>query len=92
MTDATETPTERFLVTMRSAFLLADGQVSVHEATDHVGADILDAYVEDAKTRWQFVGVADEPDPTVAPDADYVVPEALVAEPETSTTDAPQEG
>lgn len=64
MTDETptEAPTERWLVTMRSAFLLQDGSVSTHEATDHVAAADLDAYVEDAKMRWQAVIVADNPD------------------------------
>jgi hypothetical protein len=34
----------------------------VHEAVDYVGPDFLDAYVADAKTKWQSVTVSDEPD------------------------------
>lgn len=33
-----------------------------HIATDYVRPDFLDAYVADAKTRWQLVTVSDEPD------------------------------
>jgi hypothetical protein len=32
------------------------------QATDFVRPDILDAYVADARTRWQVVEVSDEPD------------------------------
>lgn len=32
------------------------------EATDYVRDDFLDAYVEDAKTRWATVEVSEEPD------------------------------
>ena len=39
-----------------------DGEVVKYEATDYVRPDILDAYVADARTRWQDVTVADEPD------------------------------
>lgn len=49
-------------VTMRSKFLTADGLEAVHEAVDYVRPDHLDAYVADAKTRWQYVGVSEEPD------------------------------
>lgn len=40
------------------------GQVEVlpTEAVDYVRPDFLDAYVADAKTRWQNVTVSDEPD------------------------------
>lgn len=31
-------------------------------ATDYVRPDFLDAYVADARTRWQHVEVSDEPD------------------------------
>jgi hypothetical protein len=48
-------------VTMRSAILTADGIVT-HEAVDYVPLDILDAYVSDARKRWQLVEVSDEPD------------------------------
>lgn len=36
--------------------------VHTHEAIDYVRPDFLDAYVEDARTRWQSVEVSDEPD------------------------------
>lgn len=49
-------------VTMRNVTLLADGNTATLEATDYVRPDMLDAYVADAKTRWQWVGVSDEPD------------------------------
>lgn len=32
------------------------------EAVDYVRPDFLDAYVSDARTRWQVVEVSDEPD------------------------------
>jgi hypothetical protein len=32
------------------------------EAVDYVRPDLLDAYVADARTRWQTVQVGDEPD------------------------------
>ena len=49
-------------VTMRSATLLPNGQTATMEATDYVRPDHLDAYLDDARTRWQFVEVSDEPD------------------------------
>lgn len=41
-----------------------DGQPAFmrHEAVDFVRPDILDAYLADARTRWQTVEVSDEPD------------------------------
>lgn len=41
-----------------------DGPVRIekHEAVDYVRPDFLDAYVEDARTRWQQVRISDEPD------------------------------
>lgn len=33
-----------------------------HIATDYVRPDHLDAYVADARTKWQLVEVSDEPD------------------------------
>lgn len=36
--------------------------VSVHQAVDFVRPDHLDAYVADARTKWQTVEVSDEPD------------------------------
>ena len=69
-------------------------------ATDYVRDDFLDAYVEDAKTRWEKVEVSDEPD--AGPGGYYgptYVPETLdhplageffeVTTPETTT---PEEG
>lgn len=50
-------------VTMKSIVLSPDGNVSlVHEATDYVRPDHLDAYVADARQRWQSVVVSEEPD------------------------------
>ncbi len=49
-------------VTMTTFVALADGKVSKHEAVDYVRPDFLDAYVADARTRWQSVAVSDEPD------------------------------
>lgn len=49
-------------VTMRNVSLLADGNTATLECTDYVRPDQLEAYVADARTRWQFVGVSDEPD------------------------------
>jgi hypothetical protein len=45
-------------VTMTTAFRRG-GQTVVHEATDYVREDFLDAYVEEARTRWQDVVVGD---------------------------------
>jgi hypothetical protein len=39
-----------------------DGSALYHEAVDYVLPEILDAYVTDARTRWGFVEVGDEPD------------------------------
>lgn len=36
--------------------------IETHEAVDYVTPDILDAYVTNARTRWQEVTVSDEPD------------------------------
>ena len=49
-------------VTMRNVTLTADGQTATLEATDYVRPDHLDAYVADARTRWQYVEVSEEPD------------------------------
>lgn len=49
-------------VTMKNVTLLANGETATLEATDYVRPDHLDAYVADAKTRWQFVEVSEEPD------------------------------
>lgn len=49
-------------VTMRNVFALPDGTVAEHKAEDYVRPDHLDAYLEDARTRWQVVEVSEEPD------------------------------
>lgn len=53
-------------VTMRNFVTTVDEdgapQVHTHEAVDYVRPDFLDAYVADAKTRWQAVTVSEEPD------------------------------
>lgn len=61
--------TEKRKVSMRNVTLLANGDVANMEATDYVPVDILDAYVADARTRWQFVQVEeDKHDPGPAGD------------------------
>ncbi len=57
---ADETITKR-RVTMTSV-VAKPGGVETHQAVDYVRPDFLDAYVTDAKTRWQLVEVSDEPD------------------------------
>lgn len=49
-------------VEMRSVVLDPSGVTVTYEATDYVPPDILEAYVADARTRWQAVLVSDEPD------------------------------
>ena len=49
-------------VTMRSVTAGPNGQTMSYEAVDYVRPDFLDAYVADARTRWQSVEVSDEPD------------------------------
>lgn len=53
-------------VTMTSlvAKIDVDGNefIERHEAVDYVRPDHLDAYVADARNRWQHVSVSDEPD------------------------------
>lgn len=48
---------EKRKVTMLNFVALPDGTPAKHEAVDYVPLEILDAYVEDAKTRWQSVVV-----------------------------------
>jgi hypothetical protein len=48
-------------VTMTNVVAVPGG-VGEHKAVDYVRPDFLDAYVADAKTRWQLVEVSDEPD------------------------------
>jgi len=55
-------------VTMRSVSLSGttnnkgEPEYIIHEAVDYVRPDHLDAYVADARTRWQSVTVSKEPD------------------------------
>lgn len=49
-------------VTMRSVSLGPDGATLNFEAVDYVRPDILDAYLVDARSRWQSVEVSEEPD------------------------------
>ena len=50
-------------VTMKSIGLSPDGSTTLqYEATDYVRPDHLEAYVADARTRWQSVEVSEEPD------------------------------
>lgn len=59
-------------VTMRSVSLLPNGITATREAVDYVRPNFdgepedstghLDAYVADARTRWQYVEVSEEPD------------------------------
>jgi hypothetical protein len=53
---------DRRKVTMKSIGLAPDGTTLLHEAIDYVDLEHLDAYVEDAKTRWQSVTVGDKTD------------------------------
>lgn len=53
---------EKRHVTMTNAVATATG-VEVHTADDYVPVDVLDAYIVDAKLRWQLVNVeSDEHD------------------------------
>jgi hypothetical protein len=53
-------------VTMTNLFAVptedGKGRVERHQAVDYVRPDFLDAYVADARTRWQTVDVSEEPD------------------------------
>jgi hypothetical protein len=57
---------DKHKVTMRNFITTVDEegqpQIHTHEASDYVPPDILDAYVADARTRWQSVTVSEEPD------------------------------
>lgn len=55
-------PDPKYRVTMRSVSLSAAGATVEHEAVDYVPASILDAYVDDARGKWQSVVVSDGPD------------------------------
>lgn len=49
-------------VTMTTFVALPDGTLEKTQAEDYVRPDHLEAYVADARTRWQTVTVSDEPD------------------------------
>lgn len=53
---------DRRKVTMVSLSAGLNGAVNRHEAVDYVDVEHLDAYVADARTRWQSVEVGDETD------------------------------
>lgn len=64
-------------VTMTNVFATAAG-TQTQEAVDYVRPDLLDAYVTDARTRWQLVEVSDEPDAGPGGyDGDTTIPAAL---------------
>lgn len=69
MTQTVDPQITKKRVTMRTASVVPgmkdkDGKpvVQVTEAVDYVREDFLDAYVADAKTRWQTVEVSEEYD------------------------------
>ena len=65
-------------VTMRNIRLTDDGTTVEEQAIDYVRPDFLDAYVADAKTRWQSVSVSDTPDAGPGGyEGQTVVPEGL---------------
>jgi len=75
----TNPPDPKYRVTMRSVSLSAAGATVEHQATDYVPASILDAYLADARGKWQSVTVSDEPDyGPGGPDGDTHYPEHLV--------------
>lgn len=49
-------------VTMRSVRLAADGSTLTEECVDYVPLSVLNDYVADARTRWQYVTVGDTAD------------------------------
>lgn len=54
--------TDKRRVTMKSIRLAPDGNTLEEHAVDYVPERILDAYVTDARTRWQFVEVSEDYD------------------------------
>jgi hypothetical protein len=68
----TEKPaqTDKRRVTMRSIRLAANGATITEECVDYVPSRILDAYVADARTRWQMVEVGDFDHGPGGPDGD----------------------
>lgn len=55
-------PVEKRKVTMTSVVMTPEG-VGTHEAIDYVPVDIVDAYADHERGRWQTVTVGDEHDP-----------------------------
>lgn len=51
--------TDKHKVTMRSMGLAPNGEMQPFEATDYVPEDMLEVYVADARTRWQYVEVSE---------------------------------
>lgn len=67
-------------VTMTNLTAQPDGSVAKLVATDYVRPDLLDAYVEDARQRWQLVEVSEVPDAGPGGyDGDTHIPEHLAA-------------
>lgn len=67
MTTSTDPRIDKRRVTMRSVVVTGTDKkgkpvTELHEATDYVRPDHLEAYVADAQQRWQHVDVSDEPD------------------------------
>lgn len=62
MAKKTDERVDKRRVTMRSIFLLPNGETATHEAVDYVRPDHLAAYVAQAQGNWQFVEVSEEPD------------------------------
>ena len=58
----TESKIDKRKVVMRSISLLPNGDTATAECVDYVPPDILEAYVADARTRWQYVEVSEKPD------------------------------
>lgn len=53
----------RVTMTSAVAVLTDDGvRTETHQAVDYVRPDHLDAYLADARSKWQVVEVSDEPD------------------------------
>lgn len=60
---ADEREVTKHRVTMKSIGLSPDGATTLeYEANDYVLPEHLEAYVADARTRWQSVSVSEEPD------------------------------
>ena len=70
--------TDKRKVTMRTVGLAPNGELQPFEAVDYVPEDILEVYVADARTRWQFVEVSEDYDAGPGgPDGDTQIPAHL---------------